>query len=72
MGLLIGTLVGAALNPIQDRYYKRRLKETGKGCPEARMWMARWGGFLFPISLFWFAWTSYKSGMSSLSQNEIS
>lgn len=51
-GLMIGTLVGAALNPIQDLYYRRRLKEAGKGVPEARMWMARWGSFLFPISLF--------------------
>jgi hypothetical protein len=63
LGLLIGTLVGAAMNPIQDNYYRRRIKEEGKGVPEARMWMARWGSFLFPISLFWFAWTSYHSGM---------
>jgi hypothetical protein len=33
----------------------------GKGEPEARMWMARWGALLIPISLFWFGWTSYGS-----------
>lgn len=61
LGLLIGTLVGALINPIQDRYYLRRIREEGKGVPEARMWMAMAGSFLFPISLFWFAWTSYAS-----------
>jgi len=62
LGLLAGTLIGAALNPLQDRYYLRRIKEENKGVPEARMYLARWGTFLFPISLFWFAWTSYRSG----------
>lgn len=45
LGLVVGTLIGAALNPIQDRYYVRKITTAGKGVPEARMWMARWGSF---------------------------
>lgn len=36
-------------------------KNDGKGVPEARMWMARLGAIFIPVSLFWFAWTSYSS-----------
>lgn len=63
-GQFIGSLVGLAINPIQDRYYVRRLRDKGRGTPESRMWMARYGSFLFPISLFWFGWTSFASGVS--------
>lgn len=62
LGLLIGSLVGALLHPLQERVYLRRVAQNdGKGVPEARMWMARGGAFLLPISLFWFGWTSYAS-----------
>lgn len=62
LGFMIDTLLAAAANPIQNKYYVRKLHEAGRGVPEARMWMAIWGSFLFPISLFWFGWTSYVSG----------
>ncbi|KAF9892632.1 hypothetical protein FE257_001034 [Aspergillus nanangensis] len=62
LGLAIGPLVAFCFYPLQERYYLRRVKENnGKGVPEARMWMARGGAFLIPISLFWFGWTSYRS-----------
>ncbi|KAK7525417.1 polyamine transporter [Phyllosticta citriasiana] len=62
LGIGIGSLLGAVMHPLQERYYLKRVRENeGKGCPEARMWMARFGTFLLPISLFWFAWTSYES-----------
>ncbi|THW69345.1 MFS general substrate transporter [Aureobasidium pullulans] len=62
LGLAMGSVVGVALYPIQERYYLRKVaKNEGKGVPEARLFLARGGAFLLPISLFWFAWTSYSS-----------
>lgn len=62
LGIAIGALVAACFYPLQERYYLRRVAQNnGKGVPEARMGQARFGAFLLPISLFWFAWTSYRS-----------
>lgn len=62
LGLAIGPVIAFCFYPLQERYYLRRVAENGgKGVPEARMWMARGGAMLLPISLFWFAWTSYRS-----------
>lgn len=62
-GLAVGSIVAACLHqPLQERYYVKRVAANdGKGVPEARMHLARFGTFLLPISLFWFAWTSYTS-----------
>lgn len=61
-GLCIGSLVGTLIYPLQERYYRQAVaKNDGKSLPEARMRMARWGACLLPASLFWFAWTSFKS-----------
>jgi len=60
IGLALGPFIAACLHPLQERYYLRRVAQNdGKGVPEARMYQARFGAFLLPISLFWFAWTSY-------------
>ena len=62
LGLAIGPIVAFCLYPLQERYYLARIAANdGKGVPEARMWMARAGALFIPISLFWFAWTSYSS-----------
>lgn len=62
IGLFIGSLVAAMFHPLQERYYLREVaRNDGKGVPEARMHLARFGTFLLPISLFWFAWTSFPS-----------
>ncbi|KAK6384273.1 hypothetical protein LTR65_009749 [Meristemomyces frigidus] len=62
LGLCVGTVLAAACHPLQERYYLKRVAANGgKGVPEARMYQARFGAFLIPISLFWFAWTSYPS-----------
>lgn len=53
-GLAIGSIVAAMLHPLQERYYLKQVAaHDGKGQPEARLWMARGGAFLLPISLFW-------------------
>ncbi|KAL2840900.1 polyamine transporter [Aspergillus pseudoustus] len=62
LGMAIGPLVAFAFHPLQERHYLRRVAEhEGKSVPEARMWMARLGALLIPVSLFWFGWTSYSS-----------
>lgn len=60
--MAIGHIIAFCLSPLQERYYLRLVAENGgKGVPEARMWMARGGALLIPVSLFWFGWTSYRS-----------
>ncbi|KAJ5706566.1 hypothetical protein N7488_006367 [Penicillium malachiteum] len=62
LGMAIGPVIAFSLYPLQEKYYLRRVAENGgRGVPEARMWMARVGAILIPISLFWFGWTSYRS-----------
>lgn len=54
LGLCLGSIAGVAVYPLQERYYLRKVNENGgKGLPEARLWLARFGAFLLPISLFW-------------------
>ncbi|KAJ5907301.1 uncharacterized protein N7473_004217 [Penicillium subrubescens] len=62
LGMAICLIVAFCLYPLQERYYLRQVAENGgKGVPEARMWMARGGAMMIPVSLFWFGWTSYRS-----------
>lgn len=62
LGLCVGPIIAFSCYPLQERYYLRRVAENdSKGVPEARMWMARLGAILIPVSLFWFGWTSYPS-----------
>jgi len=54
LGLAMGSVVGVAIYPLQERYYLKKVANNdGKGVPEARIWLARFGAFLLPISLFW-------------------
>ena len=62
LGLASGPIVAFCFYALQERYYLSHVAANdGKGVPEARMWMARAGTVFIPISLFWFAWTSYPS-----------
>ncbi|KAK8088460.1 polyamine transporter [Apiospora hydei] len=51
LGLTLGPCVAFCFYPLQERYYRAR----------ARVWMARLGAVFIPVSLFWFAWTSFPS-----------
>jgi hypothetical protein len=43
-------------------YFEKKFNEAGgKIKPEARLPMSLIGAFLFPICLFWFAWTSNRT-----------
>lgn len=55
-GIAVGVLIAAAFHPLQEKYYLKKVAENyGKGVPEARMYQARFGAFLLPISFFWCA-----------------
>ncbi|EHK98228.1 putative Uncharacterized transporter C36.03c [Glarea lozoyensis 74030] len=62
----LGICVGITLGPIttaifQEPYYQRKLKRSNrKPNPEDRVMLGKVAGITFPISLFWFAWTSYS------------
>nr|POF04072.1 putative prephenate dehydrogenase [nadp(+)] [Quercus suber] len=63
LGIAFGLTVGPFTNIIQERYYRRRVREIGGHgvVPEARVRMAKIAAITFPVSLFWFAWTTYPS-----------
>ncbi|RDL37995.1 MFS multidrug transporter-like protein [Venustampulla echinocandica] len=59
---LIGTIVGAVTGGIIIFFYSSHQQKTmlagQKGRPEDRLPIAMAGGILFPITMFWFAWTA--------------
>ncbi|KAI9810821.1 MAG: hypothetical protein M1827_006028 [Pycnora praestabilis] len=62
LGICVGITLGPFTNLWQEAYYQRWLKNhRGKGAPEARIQLGKIAAVVFPISLFWFSWTSYKS-----------
>lgn len=58
---LIGTIIGAVLGGAFVFYVsyqdKKKMLAGHKGKPEDRLYVAMIGGILFPISMFWFAWS---------------
>lgn len=62
LGIVVGISIGPITNIWQERHYQRRIAQMGgRNVPEARVQLGRVAGITFPISLFWFAWSSYKS-----------
>jgi MFS family permease len=68
LGMLIGTGLGAATDPLWSRNYIRlaaqhvaRGGDPDKIPPETRLPPAIVGAFLVSTGLFWFAWTTYRS-----------
>lgn len=55
---IAGVLVMVAITPIQTWLFARDHKLHGHGRPEARFLLSLGIVWLFPISLFWFAFTS--------------
>ncbi|KKY15567.1 putative vitamin b6 transporter bsu1 [Phaeomoniella chlamydospora] len=59
LNFVVGVVVMFAIVPIQTYLYKRdRLRNGGQNRPEARFLISLVTVWLFPISLFWFAFTS--------------
>lgn len=63
LGICVGITIGPITNALfQEPYFQKQLKQNGyKNNPEARVKLSQVAGIAFPISLFWFAWTSYDS-----------
>lgn len=58
IGLIIGVLIGCAIVIAFEPRYNRKLKANNNlPVPEQRLLPMMIGAVLFPIGLFWFAWT---------------
>jgi hypothetical protein len=70
LGICVGITIGPITTAIfQEPYYQKQLKRNNyKNTPESRVMLGKVAGITFPISLFWFAWTSYSSIHVSLSR----
>ena len=62
LGIMVGITFGPVTNLWQERYYQKQVvKAGGKNIPEARIQLSQLAAVTFPVSLFWFAWTTSKS-----------
>ncbi|KAF4308183.1 Sugar transporter conserved site [Botryosphaeria dothidea] len=62
LGICFGISLGPVTNIWQERYYQRKVHESGgKNVPEARVQMGKIAAVAFPISLVWFALTTSPS-----------
>ena len=60
--VFIGGVLGFASNYHQEHLYtKAAMKRKGRAPPEARLYWAAYGGLLFPLATFGFAWTGRPS-----------
>ena len=59
LAVLLGVALGAGTNIINQKFYNRRLVESGrKSIPEARLPPMMFGSVIFAAGLFMWAWTS--------------
>ncbi|KAF4210927.1 hypothetical protein CNMCM5878_003425 [Aspergillus fumigatiaffinis] len=68
LGILIGMFLGISTDPLWRKNYERLVKrrkdatgEIGGSHPEYRLPPAIAGGFVVPVGLFLFGWTTYSS-----------
>ncbi|QRV90285.1 major facilitator superfamily transporter [Ceratobasidium sp. AG-Ba] len=62
LGIGLGIVIATCLTPINNKIYYRAIeKGNGVAPPEARLVMCCVGAVLLPISMTWFAWTTYPS-----------
>lgn len=60
--IIVGTFLAAIAHYWQNKFYLRRKKQNyDRPVPEARLAWALFGGPIFALSLFWFAFTTYAS-----------
>ncbi|WVR06765.1 hypothetical protein IAU60_003800 [Kwoniella sp. DSM 27419] len=58
LGMGLGLIIGNAINPLGNVWYRRATKPGRPTPPEARLPLAMIAAVLCPVGLFWFAWTS--------------
>ncbi|KAI1639138.1 major facilitator superfamily protein [Biscogniauxia mediterranea] len=62
LGIALGITLGPFTNLWQERHYQRRLLASGGSIvPEERLRLAMVAAIIFPLSMFWFAWTTYST-----------
>ena len=60
LAITIGVILGGLMIAYTSKTrVARKLKETGRIVPEERLIPIIFGGAVFPIGMFWFAWTSH-------------
>lgn len=65
IGLIVGVLIGCGIVIAFEPRYNRKLEENGNiPVPEQRLLPMMVGAILFPIGLFWFAWTGQYASIS--------
>lgn len=58
LGLILGVLIGCGIMIFFEPRYNKKLEENNNiPVPEERLYPMMVGAVLFPIGLFWFAWT---------------
>lgn len=68
IGTAIGAVIGAGMIFVQSAHDRKKQEAGYKSVPEDRLVLAMVGAVLFPITMFWFAWTgNYNSIHVSLS-----
>lgn len=56
----LGVIIGGLCHPIWARYYRRKTEQLGRRPPpEEHLRKGLYGVILCPLSLFWFAFTTY-------------
>lgn len=67
LALLVGSFISYALYCVWNKLYfeKKFVESKGHLKPEARIPPSMLGAFMFPICLFWFAWTANKTAWIS-------
>ncbi|KAK9365673.1 major facilitator superfamily domain-containing protein [Lipomyces kononenkoae] len=61
IGLMIGQVLAAVSEPLWKKLYNRLAQSQHGAKPEFRLPQAIAGSILFPVGLFWFAFTTMKS-----------
>ncbi|KAF8855181.1 MFS multidrug transporter-like protein [Acephala macrosclerotiorum] len=58
IGTVIGAVIGGMLIFVNSSRDRKKLERGHKGVAEDRLPVAMVGGILFPITMFWFAWSA--------------
>ena len=62
VGIMVGQILGVPFYVFLELKYRKKIARPGVvSTPEMRLEPALWGAVMIPVSLFWFAWTSYTS-----------
>lgn len=59
LGIATGTFIRMVTNIFAEQFYQKRSDAAGKHIPEARLAAGMIASITLPISLFWFAWSSF-------------